>query len=227
MDNLNIFYNSIESKSYDIILIRIKNWFHQFCNLVDIFNNKKKRLLEVVEDLYNCHYKLIDFYDNHPFDFLYIDHKIMIYLISNSILFNYIYLDNDIKKEITYIEFINGSLDVKNMIEYFESNYYVDNFESLSVSSSRASSSELIDELLLSEQIYDLSSSGDSEQIMTPKTKISKLLYLKTLKNIQCSICYEENLNGLECINNHILACFNCITKLKKLKCPICQLNYE
>lgn len=217
MDNLNIFYNSIESKSYDIIQIRIKNWFDQFCNLVDIFHNKKKKLVEVVEDLYECHYKLIDFYDNHSFDFLYIDHKIMIYLISNSILFNYIHLDNEIKKEITYIEFINGLWDVKNMINYFESKYYIDNFESLSPSS-RTPSSEYIQELSLS---------GDGEEIMTPKSKITKLLYLKNIKNIECSICYEENLNGLECVNNHILGCFNCITRLKKLKCPICQLNYE
>lgn len=216
MDYINIFYNSIESKSNDIIQIRIKNWFSQFHNLVDIFNNKKKRLLEVVEDLYNCHYKLIDFYDNYSFDFLYIDHKIMIYLISNSILFNFIYLDNEIKKEITYIEFINGLYDVKNMINYFESKYYIDNFESLSSSNTTP----------ISEYIEELSLSSESE-IMTPKTKITKLLYLKNINDIECSICYEENLNGLECINKHILGCFNCITRLKKLKCPICQLNYE
>jgi len=215
MDNLNIFYNSIESKSYDIIQIKIKDWFHQFCNLVNIFNNKKKKISVVVEDLYNCHDKLIETYDDYLFDFLYIDHKIMIYLISNSILFNYIYFDNEIKKEITYIEFINGLYDVKNMINYFESKYYIDNFESLSVS--RTPSTEYIEELSLSSE----------NEIMSPKTKITKLLYLKNINNIECPICYEKNINGLDCINNHILGCFNCITKLKKLKCPICQLNYE
>jgi hypothetical protein len=40
----------------------------------------------------------------------------------------------------------------------------------------------------------------------------------------ECCVCYDNNIECFECVNNHILSCVKCSENINK--CPICRYNY-
>lgn len=227
----NIFFISILNKSVEEIgaNLILKNHITQFNFLISFFEKISKfdEILYHITQIYDCFDNRIDKYNDLILEILYLDYKILLYLIRYSLLFCYIYCNCNWKNEIDFVEFIDGIFSFKKMNDYFVEKYFVDTFENESTSSISTESG--IQSVGSFNSIQELEFRVDSpiyDEILSPYSKYTLYTDCEKKENQYCPICCEENKCCIICLNHHILCCVECVLNLKNNRCPFCNKIY-
>lgn len=229
----NIFFISILNKSVEEIgsNLLFKNHITQFNFLIHFFEKIQNRdeLLYHINGIYEFFDKRIDKYMDLNIEIIYLDYKILLYLIRYSLLFCYIYCDCKWKNEIEFVEFIDGIFTLKQMNDFFVERYFIDTFENESISTISTESD------IYSENSYnsinEIEFRVDSpittgDEILSPYSKYNLYKECDKKENEYCPICCEDNKCCIICLNNHILCCIECVLNLKNNRCPFCNKVY-